>query len=59
MLNRTVHQAASFVQVPVPYRLAQEFKAKGYDLNILVRDLLEKLAASNRTDDTARKLTEV
>jgi uncharacterized protein (DUF1800 family) len=47
MLNRTVHPAPSAVQVPVPYRLAQEFKAKGYDLNILVRELLEDLAASS------------
>ncbi|QSA98076.1 hypothetical protein [Methylococcus sp. EFPC2] len=52
MLNRTVHPAPSAVQVPVPYRLAQQLKTQGYDLNRLIRELLEDFAASSGKLDT-------
>ncbi len=54
MANRTVHPARSVVQVPVPYRLAQQFKAEGYDLDVLIRELLEEFAASSNKIDAHR-----
>ena len=53
MLNRTVHPAPSAVQVPVPYRLAQKLKDQGYDINALVRELLENLDASSNKIEAA------